>query len=234
MLLKDLIDELNLSELNSANLGDNDAEGITPFNYEKVITYINSALTDIYTRYPLRIREVLLTQQSTRTLYKLDKAFAESNTSSTEPVKYLDDLADPFDNLLVKVEEVYNEIGLPVPLNDMTDNDSVFTPNLNTLQIPYPVQDARISVIYRSLHPRLEKTGVDVLNQEIDLPHSYAQVLINYVNYKQKSSFDGVEMQQQAALAFKVYENSLMLLESTGLIVQDNLTTTKLELRGWV
>jgi hypothetical protein len=110
----------------------------------------------------------------------------------------------------------------------------LFTPALNTLQIPYPVQDARISIIYRSLHPRLEKTGVDVLNQEIDLPHSYAQVLINYVNYKQKSSFDGVEMQQQAALAFKVYENSLMLLESTGLIVQDNLTTTKLELRGWV
>lgn len=236
MLLRNVIEDLRLGELSGANLGENEVEGISPFNYEKLTNYVNSALTAIYTRLPLRIRQVLLVQDDTITIYKMQSKYALSNTNSLEPIKYLDDTTDPFDDTLLKIDEVYNEIGNELVLDDMSNQESLFRPSPTSLQVPYPVTGNVLAVIYRSNHEKLVyDADVDtLLNQYIDLPEQFMPCIINYVMYKYRSSFDTPESQQAAMLAMQTFEQSLSLLKGFGLTPEDNLTSTKLEQNGWV
>lgn len=236
MILKDIIDELRLGELSGANLGDNDKEGVTPYNYEKLVSYINSALTAIHSRIPLRVREVLLEEQSTITVYQLDRNFAKSNATSTAPVKYLNDLADPFDDAVLRVESVYNAEGTELPLDDMTANNSIFRPTLTSLQVPFPVTGNVLSVIYRANHSKLIYSNdlAVLLNQRIELPPSYSGCIVAYVMYKYKSSFDSAESQNSATAYMALFEQLVSSLKDFGLVPENNLTITKLEQNGWV
>lgn len=236
MLLRDVIDELRFGELSGANLGENETEGVSPFNYERLTNYINAALTALHTRLPLNIREVLLEQKSTITMYKLNSAFAQSNLTSTEPIKYLIDLADPFDDLLLKVDEVYNEVGIELSLDDMNDPDSLFRPAPNLLQIPYPIDGQKISIVYRSNHPKLlyKTNETEFLSQTINLPESYLSAIVNYVVYKYRTSFDTPESMQAAQVAKKLFDVAVDELITFGLTPEDNLLSTKLENNGWV
>lgn len=234
MRVRDIIDELNLGEMNSANLGHNDTEGVTPFNHAKVISYINAALTVIYSRQLLSEREVLIELVEGKSTYYLNSKYAQSNIESVEPIKYLVDAADPFDDRILKILSVYNENGLRFPLDDRADETSLFRPDMLTLQIPYPVTGTMISVLYQSAHKKLDTTGAGILDQVINLPVSYSQAIINYVMYKHKASFDTVEMQQASLVAMKTFDVSLEALSTLGLSPEDNVTSTKFGDRGWV
>jgi hypothetical protein len=236
MLLRDVIEELRLGELSGANLGENEVEGISPFNYEKLTNYVNAALLAIYTRLPLRIRQVIVEADSTITIYKFDSKYAQTNSTSLEPIKYLNDLLDPFDNSLLKIDEVFDEYGNEMVLDDLSNQFSLFRPSLTSLQIPYPVTGASYSVIYRSSHEKLAyNVDVDLLlDQIVDLPNTYMPAIINYVLYKYRTTFDTQESQQSAMVAMQLFEQSIEMLKSFGLTPEDNLTSTKLEQNGWV
>ncbi len=232
MIVQDILDELKNGEFSLENFGENAEAGFSEYNYDKLISYINSALLEIHTKYPLRIREVLLEQQETITMYKLRSDYCKSNLNSTQPIKYLDDTADPFDDTLLKVDEVYNESGVELPINNMNESASVFTPNLGTLQIPYPVKGAKYSVIYRSAHPRLVNDST-VLTQRIELPLSFLRSIILFIVYKHKLSLNTQQATQDAVMFLGMFNESLRSLDDVGLITSNDLFNNKLELRGW-
>lgn len=236
MLIKDVIDDLRFGELSGANLGENEIEGVSPFNYEKLVNYINSALTELHSRLPLQIREVLLEQKSGITLYKMHSDFAKSNATSTQPVKYLNDLADHFDDRLLKIDEVYNEVGIELVLDNLNDQKSLFRPSPTTLQIPYPVDGQIISIVYRSNHKKLVYSGDEsvFLNQEINLPTSYLSAITSFVLYKHKKSFDTTESAAEAVNSYRFFELQISNLLNFGLTPEDNLVSNKLEINGWV
>ena len=236
MFLRDVIDELRLGELSGANLGENANEGVSPFNYEKLTNYVNSALIAIYTRLPLRIRHVLLEQENTITIYKFNSKFAQTNTTSSEPIKYLNDLTDPFDNSLLKIDEVYNESGIEMVLDDLSNKDSLFRPTMTSLQVPYPVSGKTLEIIYRSAHEKLNYSTNEntLLDQIVDLPVTFLPVIVNYVMYKHRGAMDTPESQQQAMLSMQMFEESIKTLNNYGFVPEDRFTSEKLEKNGWV
>ncbi len=119
MKLGKLFDLLAAGELIRVNLGDNTTAGVTQYNHAELINHINMGMLKIYTRVPIRVREVVIQEKADINYYKLDPAFAVSNTASTEPVKYILDTPDNlFDDSFLAIDNVYNEFGYQLVVND--------------------------------------------------------------------------------------------------------------------
>jgi hypothetical protein len=139
MKLSDVINHLELGELNLSNMGGDEEDGLNPNNFGKVISYINLGLIALYTKFPVKTKELFITPVEHITNYKLHTDYLVSNQESTAPYKYLNSsYDDPFTNDLALVERVFDELGCELPLNNSACCDSLFTPSYNVLQIPCP------------------------------------------------------------------------------------------------
>ena len=88
MKVSDVFSELVYGELSAhaiAMMG-----SISDTDTPRVISYINSGLLDLYTRYPLLMKELRLQQYSYITSYKLSVEHARTNSTS-DKVKYIID-----------------------------------------------------------------------------------------------------------------------------------------------
>ena len=103
MKVSDVFSELVHGELSAhaiAMMG-----SISDTDTPRVISYINSGLLALYTRYPLLMKELRLQQYSHITLYKLSVEHALTNSAS-DKVKYIiDSNLAPFTGDVIRVEE---------------------------------------------------------------------------------------------------------------------------------
>lgn len=229
MTLQDLITTLTNGELVQIRI-DIDA-GDQP----QLIRYISMGLTELYTRFPLKDGEVTIQQYDNITMYTLSSEFAESNTDSTATTKFIVDKNDPFIDDIIRVESAFNEIGIPVPLNDYSCADSLFMASYNTLQIPAPVSTNSTQLIYRANHPALDPDVVDPSTVDIELPDSLLTALLFYVGFRYHS-FDMTQDAQAVSMAYyQKYIAELQMLEKLNVLNDsDTDTNIKIQLGGWV
>ena len=71
MLLSEIFEQLTYGELSQINLGGKDDGGIASSDYPAVVAHINMALTELFKRFPLRLKEIQLQTYSTLTTYQL-------------------------------------------------------------------------------------------------------------------------------------------------------------------
>lgn len=233
MLLSELIEDLSNGELDEVNLGHNEETGVTQFNSPKLINHINSGLIDLYTRFPIKHCEVIIKQYTNIKMYRLHYDYAQTNTESTKPYKYIEDTEEqPFNDQVLKIDRVYSGDGCELPLNNDYECDSLYTPSIGTLQIPDPEHPNVVSVIYRAAPERLKSKCNE--DQEIDLPIALTNALVLYVTaciYRTK--LDQVSAIKSANY-FAQYEENCRLVERHGLLLSDSNTNVKLERNGWV
>lgn len=229
MTLQDLITTLTNGELVQIRI-DIDA-GDQP----QLIRYISMGLTELYTRFPLKDGEVTLQEYDDITLYTLSSEFAISNTDSTADPKYIVDEGTPFTDDIIRVDSVFNEIGIPLPLNDYSSTDSLFMAGYNVIQVPNPVSTNSISIIYRANHPTLDPNVADPSTVNIELPDSLLTALIFYVGFRYHS-FDMTQDAQAVSMAYyQKYTAELQMLEKLNVLNDtDTDTNIKLQLGGWV
>ena len=82
MTLQDIFDKLTFGELSQIGVSGN-GTGISQEDYPKLISHVNLGLTDLYTKFPLREREVVIQQYDEISFYELDITHAQSNTMPT-------------------------------------------------------------------------------------------------------------------------------------------------------
>lgn len=233
MLLTEFIEELGNGELDGVNLGHNDETGVSGFNNPKLVTYINSGLVDLYTRFPLKTREVIIRQYTAVTMYRLSKEFAQTNTESDVPHKYIEDTeAVPFVDRILKIDEVYTGEGCKLPINNPMDCNSVFTPSIDTVQIPNPEHPRVNSVIYRAAPIKLlAKCDHE---QVIELPLVLIQALKTFVTAKVYSEKMDQLSTIKAGNYLMQYNDACRLVEQHGLTLDNNTPNTRLERNGWI
>jgi len=185
--LQDIFIDLSGGEFSNLKLGAftmNDPESEPdPRSYQQLIRHINLGLTALYTEFMLRAEECYIQLYEQIALYQLDYRWAESNVASTEPVKYImDTVANPFPDNVLKIEEVYNEVGERLYLNDPDQELSVFTPRYNVIQVPWPNDFNTIAVQYRADHPTIAySVGMDPSSVYLELPRQLREALLFYV-----------------------------------------------------
>ena len=200
MIVSDAIDLLKTSELKQVS-----AKTDKP----TIIGFINLAVLEIYKRFNLWESEAVVTMATDVLLYKLDGV--DTNVA-----------IDLSDHQLLMIEEVYDELGEKLALNDEQDPYSVSTPQYHQLEIQEAVDGQTMGIIYRAAPKFLTNE-----KQEIPIPPQFLEALFHYVGFK---GHGGVKAEGAGSNTYyKLFENSLKMVKEEGLYAQDDLNSHKFE-----
>jgi len=242
MLLSDLFDQLTYGELSQLNMGGVDGEiGIEPCDYPRVLPHINLGLTELYKRFPLKVNEVVIQQYDHINQYFLNSKFAQTNTESEAPYKYImDSEYQPFQDDVLRIEKVFNEQGEELYLNQedgyYAASDkywSVFTPTFDSVQIPYPDSANQFIVTYRAGHPKININDIDLVSTEVHISAAYLEPLLNFIAarvYTNLTSLEGNEGQ----IYMQRFEMNCKKLEELNLFNKTETENSRLDNNGWV
>jgi hypothetical protein len=238
--LSDVFSQLTYGELSQISIGGGDTGQIDDSNYEQILAHINLGLTALYKRFPLKEERLTIIRQATRSTYPINSTYAISNTASTEPAKFIDDMIIPFKDDILKIERAYNSDGFEFALNDEGDENSVFTTSATVLRVPATIDPALLTatfeLVYRANHPMI-KIGDGPFNPAVvtlELPITHLEPLLLYV----ASRFHGPtgmvnEFNASNNYAAK-YERACQEIELQNLRVDQGSQHNRLRDNGWV
>lgn len=185
--LQDIFHDLSSGEFSNLQLGDftvdDPASEPDPRSYPQLLRHLNLGLTALYSRFLLRSEEVYVQLYEQIAIYTLDYRWAVSNVASAENPKYIiDTVADPFGDNILKIEEVYDEGGNLLRLNDPQEELSIFTPRYNAIQVPWPNDFNTLAVQYRADHPTIKYTeGMNAAATYVEVPRQLREALLFYI-----------------------------------------------------
>ncbi len=242
MLLSDILSQLTYSELSQYKIGGLDGAGaVLVADYPRIISTINMGLVELFTRFPLKNRSLILQMYSTITDYILHT----DNTVSigTNPTLYILDSTNLFTNDILRISSVYNDADLDtngdivlnteLPLNNEFNIKTLKTPTPTTLKVYKPNDLDKLTVNYRATPTLLDTGGVD-LAVYIDLPMQYLEALLVYVAFRlniPKNSEEGANSQFSAYNP--KFEALIISLTNSGLINKDEPANLRIENNGW-
>lgn len=231
MKLQDLYRNLSYGVLSNLTLA-NDGNGtIRERDLGKVTLALNETLLRIYSRFNLREKVILIAMQDGVVTYHLTRKYAVS--AGEVPNPYILDLAeDPFEEDVIKILAVYDSLGYQLPLNDNEGPWSLFTPQATVLQVPNPLDNMALSVMYQAKHPILYADKPDT---PIMLPSVLEGALYSHVAYQIFDSIGTAESVGRAQNHLMNYENICVELMASD-SVQTSISTSnvRFEKRGWV
>ena len=238
MKLVELFRQLSYGELSNLSISDSGSGHIKEEKWPQLVQYTNDGLMALFKRFTLRQKDLIIEQVAHITNYHLKLKFAES-FGSDACWPYIKDLPnEKFQDDVIRILTVHDIFGNRVPLNDDGNPNSMFTPQPDVLQIPRPVSGRPLSIVYQASHPKLDdRLGgpVNVLDQEMDLPHYLENTLKQYVASKVFSHLNGQENILKSQEYMAAYEADCLGIEQSDLVNQTFQTThSKLEQRGFV
>lgn len=236
MKLQDIFDQLTYGELSQVSVGGNEENyGIHPENYERIVPHVNMGLSDLHKRFPLKTASAVIQQHKEISTYFLDLKYAVSNTTSTEPVKYLIDTASkPFEENIIRIEEIVDEAGCSISMNDPNDSNSIMMPSYNSLVIPFPSDDVAVNVKYRANHKKIMGAYLSPSTEEVELPLAYLQPLCMFIAGRimaGRPSLDGVN---EGASMIARYEQECFRLNQLNILHKSNPANERIMTGGWV
>lgn len=197
----------------------------------RIIAHINTVLTELYSRFPLLTKELVVIQYSAITEYHLHSDYAVSNVESTKQIKYiLDTDEDPFKDDLLRIESVFDETGDCLLINSDSACKVALTPAQDVMEIPNPVDTNALFVIYRAKHPLVTEDTVELL-----LPEQFRTALLAYVASRM---YAGGSAQEHAMLSTTLYQKYELFCSQQELYGMVNKYETSFNkkpcLGGWV
>ena len=226
MKLEHILDTIKYGELATTSWEDKDPQ---------IINFINLGLIQLYSRFPISEKQVLIQQYPQISLYRLSREFARTNVTSPMPHKYiLDTPFEPFMNDVMFITDICSERGAPIPLNDTNDPRSYFLTSFDTLQIPNANEHETTFILYRAkplyISPRVEDKSIDIY-----IPECLLEALTTYVGFKAMQSIGGEEGITQSQTLLQRFDQLCNEVITNNLLGNNvNPTNLKLRMRGFV
>jgi hypothetical protein len=233
MLLSEIFDQLTHGELSQLSIGGAAVGHIQQKDYPVVISHVNMALTELYKRFPIKVREVQIQEYASIGTYYLDSDY--SIITGTAATKYLiDSETVPFEDDVLKITRVYDEAGVELPVNDANDVTSIITRSYKSFEIANPLDTATITVEYRADHVMIDAGELDADAVEVELPRSLLEALLNYVAFRafsaQPATLDGGD---RAGVFMQKFEASVQRITNLDLVNAEEKPNQKLSDNGW-
>lgn len=182
ILLKDLFSSLASGEFSNITLTKDRNGNLDESHYNQVISHINLGLVEIYKRFKLMEKEVVLYAYPERTFYYLRPEFTAKSGSITEE-KYIEQPEgyDGFLNL-IEVKAVYNEEQKEVVLNNRFYIPSIRQVSDDVLQIKNLEAPHKFSIVYQA-HPSpiVLNDSFDLNYYTLNIPKTIIEPLLYYV-----------------------------------------------------
>lgn len=237
MKLQEVFDHLALGELSQLNLGVNTKIGvISSDNYDKVLKAISMGLTELHTRFNLKLGKLKLLVTAGNNDYVLKSTNAVSNGGATQYI--VDTVGNPFRDDIIKIERIYSDDDTEYDINNEASDYNIRTINSYTLEVPDEIIEdtAYLMIHYRANHRifPIGYNGYDPALVDIDLPYSHLQALCYFVGSRLLSPIGLVnDMNVGNTYAIK-YEKECQLLENSGLEIGVDSQNLKFTNRGFV
>lgn len=249
MKLQRIFDQLTYGELSQLSIGGEGAGVINEDNWDRVLAHINLGLTAIFKRFMLKENRLTLELQDDQVTYELLSKYAVTGRGSSGVTRYiLDSTSAKFKDDILKIEKVMTEEDeVLFPLNDESNQYSMFTPAMTTLRVPKALVDGsgempdeyqtdNLVLVYRANHPIISQ-GLgyfDPEQYEVELPESHLEPLLWFVASR---AHNPVGMQNEFHMGnsyYAKYEAACQLLEMVNITVDQSSHNTRLRRNGWV
>lgn len=233
MLLSNLFRQLSFTELSNLVIGGEGSGVISPLHYPRLITQINAALTALHSRFPLLEKELTLQLMDEVAQYYFRPEHSVS--TGTDYYRYIvDSPFDPFVNDILRVEQVFDELGCELMLNNESECCSLFTPSFDSLLVTRPMKETILRVSYRANHPAIPLDVAEPSTVVVNVPVTHEKALSFYVAGQIYSSMNGQEHTLKGQEFLQKYEMECQFIEDKNLdnngYVQTNI---KPLLGGW-
>lgn len=178
---------------------------------EALVPLIEEGLTRLYSRFILREKHVIIEMRVGTTFYHFKRMFSVTGADPIQvPYPYIMDLpGESFVEDVIKILSVHDTQNVLRPLNDPNQINSVFTPQPDILQNPYPRELEALMVTYQAGPEPLYTLNGDgnvELVGEFYLPPVLVPALANYVAYMVYSRINTAESSAKAASHLQIYE----------------------------
>lgn len=237
MKVEKLFEKLSYGVLHNLYVGEEGSGIIERKDWNRIISFLNSGLNDLYNKFVINEKELILKSVDWVSKYSLTVEHAMTNPQPA--LKYIEDREDdPFLGDVLKVLEVTNEVGDVLPLNDPEQWASVFTPQYNVIQLTHPGYDQIFSVIYQASPEKVLSDldcDQDILDQEFLLPLALEEALIAFIGKEVYSSMSGQESNSKAQELGVKYIGICDEVDRKDLTSEYNtITNVKLYRRGFI
>ena len=214
MKLLDLFERLSFGELSNLAIGMEGAGTIRESDQCKVLAHVNDGLLQLYSRFILQTKYLLIEEQEHITQYHLIEKFTESKNSVEYP--YIKDMAaDRFTGDLIRIPEVYDDCGNQFVLNDTDNCHSLFTPSPQTLQIPNPKTGVPKHILYQARHGIISEILEDTW---VEIPFVLEGALQAYIAHKIFSHMNGQDNLIKSQDHYSTYERICQEVEAKDLV----------------
>ena len=230
MLLSKVFTHLGSGEFSQLALSDG-LGNIVDAKKFRVINHINLAVEELCKRFDIHHDLVTIQQFEEIANYQLHIRYAQSNTESTEPIKYIIDNVTPFVGNVLRITGLSDECGDTIPMNDTNNHWSYRTVNHDTIQVMRPDNEYAFMVTYRT-KPMDIPVDADPDTTEVDIPDSFLTALLYYVAGRAfMPVMSGLGL---SAHYMSEFENECTRIQTNNLTNTDDTTDTSFDAGGWV
>jgi len=196
MTVQELIDMATYGEVSNLSVKDNN---------NALVSYINLGLIELYKRFPLDSKEIVIALSTGVDIYDMP-----------------DDtmwLVAAYGEVDAKSDELVNVL----PINEEDNPLSVNAVNWNQVQIPNSLDGSYVSIIYVA-SPVL--VNVENLSSSLPIPAQLIESLLHYVGYRAHGAMNG-ELQSESTSHYQRFEASCKRIEGNGMFTSDDLSMRK-------
>jgi len=234
MKLSNIFEYLAQGELAQHYVATSSCGSIEPENYHKLIPNINMALLELYKRFPVVRKGVLIAVNPLITNYPLREKYAINSTLSSPDKYIMDSPEEPFKGDILLIEDVVDEIGTVLYLNEDTTQYAIYTPTFDTVTIPAPELGQYLNIGYRASPEHIPSVGIDPEEYEVLLPPVMLEALLLYVYSKYHSGLDEQIVEGTRVNFAREFEKSVSRIEYGTLINKTNHRNSKFTMNGWI
>lgn len=178
---------------------------------DAIVGYINLGLIELYKRFPMDTKEVILTLGSDGTV--------------KDPYTMIDDVTYQMPSDFMYLVAAYDEVPemsidlvSPIPINEEDNPLSINTIAWNKIQIPVVVTGAYVSIIYAS-SPKYYLSSE--LAEDIPIPVQFVDALLAYLGYAGHASVSASE--QENNVYYNRFEMSCNTVKTFGVFTTDDM-----------
>jgi len=234
MKLSNIFEYLAQGELAQHYVATSSCGSIEPENYHKLIPNINMALLELYKRFPVSRKGVLIVVNPIITHYHLREKYAINSALPATNKYIMDSVEEPFKGDILLIEDVVDEIGTVLYLNEDTTQYSIYTPTFDTVTIPAPELGQYLNVGYRAAPEHIPSVGIDPEEYEVLLPPVMLEALLLYVYSKYHSGLDEQIVEGTRVNFAREFEKSVSRIEYGTLINKTSHRNSKFTINGWI
>ena len=233
--LKNFFDLLATGELSNIKVSRSGTGSIAEEDYAKIIGFINLGVIELYKRFKLLQKELILHACPEQPEYELrSNRIATVNNMNSRT--YIED-AGSKDLNIIEIIEIYNYAGQLMRMNDRHATPTIIITSPDTLKISKLVAPEKFEIVYQA-SPDLIVMDEDFEASEcwIDIPTFVMDPLVYFIaakTYKPMGANDSSVNADKSASYQQQYELACQKIELYGLDPRTNDNPDTFQSEGW-